>query len=1241
MSQHVVLLRSRIIVRFGFIYYYLILLLLGLADRQALGESPSHLCYTNVADIHKLSPKDAENAYPVKLVGTVTFRDPSWGLLFISDNSNGIFVSLSTGTYPTNREQIEVTGQTGAGSFLPVITRATWQHIGAASLPVPRTIKQPSQQAKELDCEWAELTGMVRRTFTIGNNDHLQIDTMHQHFNARAFVLINPNDTNSILNQLVGAQVSISGVCGIDYDSTRGVTGMKLFVPDASFIKINKQAPVDPFQTPLIHLSELRNLVETNNPQHQIHIQGVVTHLNPTNEIIIQEADTGIRILGTYKQQISLGDPVEAFGFIAPGIFAPVLEDALIRRSTIKQIVEPKKITPAKVLWGDCDAQLIQITGRIQNKSVTDTNFVITLLQDGILFGVSSHLTNIQHKLHNLRVGDQIQVTGVCKIAGNKAGTPQSFEIQLRTAEDIAVLPLILMFTLKQIVITVCIAVIVCGFALLWVFLLKRQVRKQTNAISDGLRKEIEMEKRFHDLLENASFPVVIFHKESLSILFANQRAIARLCDKKPLNNNTLISDFCDQPKTMEVLLHKLLEAQKITEFEMRLKPANGDAFWAILCANVIEFDQKSAIFLSFNDISERKRIEESLSERETNFHTFFQTIDDLIVVGTPQGKILFTNKAFEQKLGYLPGDFESLNILDLHPADKRSEAEQIFSAMFRGERTTCPLPLIKKDGSLIPVETRVWFGMWNGINCIFGVIKDLTSEQEAHQRFERLFRNNPALMAISTTSNRKFFDVNESFLKTLGYSRAEVIGKSSADLNLFVQPEKQKEIAHLLHNTGRISDIEMQIRKKNGDIIYGIFSGELISSQGQQYFLTVMVDISERKRMEILKEKYEVQNRMLQKTESLRRMAGAIAHHFNNQLQVVMMNLEMSLGGYNSDPEQNELLKEALNSTNKASEMSSLMLTYLGQGCGKRERVNLSQILNQCLTLLKTTMPKNVVLECDFPSNIPYVNADASQLQQVVSNLIQNAAESCSDNPGVVSIIIKTVYHDSIALSNRFPVEWEGNGVDYACIEVTDTGCGIENSDIEKLFDPFYSKKNLGRGMGLAVTLGIVRSYGGCITVESVLKKGSAFRVYLPSTMESYTLAPKPPENQIAHRSRGKLLLIEDEVPLQKIVTKALTQLGFKVITANDGAEAIKIFQDYQNEIRLVITDLVMPHVNGWDTLAALRKISPNIPVIMSSGYSESVVNMENHTEMPQAFLSKPYVFDELNRTINTILKS
>ena len=269
-----------------------------------------------------------------------------------------------------------------------------------------------------------------------------------------------------------------------------------------------------------------------------------------------------------------------------------------------------------------------------------------------------------------------------------------------------------------------------------------------------------------------------------------------------------------------------------------------------------------ATISVIISNIYENHFYHKKVDEEKKNFESLINTIDDFIIIGDSKGDILYTNSSVVSSLGYSAEELGTMNILDLHPAHKRDEASEILGEMFSGKRSTCPLELAGKQGVVVPVETRIWFGKWNDQDCIFGLSKNLSKEQEALQKFTKLFNNNPALMAVSSLPDRTFIDVNTSFIEKLGYSYDEIIGKTSEELDLFIESGKLATLADELRKTGRINDIELKVKCKNNDILEGLFSGEIIESQGKQYFLTVMVDITGQK---YLQNRYENERTRLQ----------------------------------------------------------------------------------------------------------------------------------------------------------------------------------------------------------------------------------------------------------------------------------------------------------------------------------------------------------------------------------------
>ena len=447
--------------------------------------------------------------------------------------------------------------------------------------------------------------------------------------------------------------------------------------------------------------------------------------------------------------------------------------------------------------------------------------------------------------------------------------------------------------------------------------------------------------------------------------------------------------------------------------------------------------------------------------------------------------------------------------------------------------------------------------------------------------------------------------------------------------------------------------------KEKQGNLLARIYA--VLFAIVLIFLITVIVilfkaskNITERKKAEAEKAILEAQTRQLQKADSLGRMAGAIAHHFNNQLGVVIGNLEMAIDDLPHGAGPANRLTTAMQAAWKAAEMSGLMLTYLGQSFDKLEPLDLSDACRRGLPMLRAAMPGKVVLETDLPSPGPVISANENQIQQVLTNLVINAWEAIGEGQGAIHLSIKTISPAEIPAAYRLPIGWQSQDSAYAGMEVKDAGCGIADKDIEKLFDPFFSSKFTGRGLGLSVVLGIVKAHDGAVTVESEPGRGSTFRVFLPVSAEE---VPRQPDkgncgdtllqgvptipSSTEMEGSGTVLLVEDEEMVREMAAAMLTRLGFSVLEAKDGVEAVELFRQRQDEIRCVLCDLTMPRMNGWETLTALRNLAPDIPVILASGYDKAQVMAGDHPELPQAFVGKPYKFKGLSDAINQALVS
>ncbi len=362
-------------------------------------------------------------------------------------------------------------------------------------------------------------------------------------------------------------------------------------------------------------------------------------------------------------------------------------------------------------------------------------------------------------------------------------------------------------------------------------------------------------------------------------------------------------------------------------------------------------------------------------------------------------------------------------------------------------------------------------------------------------------------------------------------------------------------------------------------------------------------------------------------KAESLEHMAGAVAHHYNNLMGIVLGNLELTeLPGF--APEQvASLLIEARRAASRAADLSNLMLAYLGLSTGKRKSLDLGAVCREVLADILPRLPQKTRLELSGLPDGLIVRADSAQMRQLLDALVTNAVESFEDEEGVITVMVTEAPAADLPVAGVKPVDWRPEGGRRcACLEVADTGPGMTPETLEKVFDPFFSTRFTGRGLGLPVVLGIVKAHEGGIILESRPGSGTIVRILLPLSEEKPAVRPSSSSPSAPFPKQGLVLVVDDEPALRKMAQLMLTSLGFETVSAPNGAEALELFRRRPQEFLCVLCDLTMPGMSGWETLAVLRSIRADIPVILCSGHNEAAVMAYVQTDMPQVFLGKPY---------------
>ena len=669
---------------------------------------------------------------------------------------------------------------------------------------------------------------------------------------------------------------------------------------------------------------------------------------------------------------------------------------------------------------------------------------------------------------------------------------------------------------------------------------------------------------------------------------------------------------------------------------ELRLLRTDSPPFWARLEATAARDGENGppVYRVVMSDITEPKRAEEALRKSEENFRRSFDDSPLGVRIVNVEGATIYANRAILDIYGC--GSIEELKST---PVAKRYTPASLAEHQIRREKrrrgeyvpSEYEINIVRKDGEVRHLQVFRKEILWDGEMQFQVIYQDITASKQAEEAlrqseeaFRSLFDDHAAVKVVIDPDTGAILTANHAAVAFYGWSRETLAQMNVQQINTLPLGEV-KEAMRDARDRKR-THFEFQHRLADGSVRdVEVFSSG-VTIHGHGYLHSIIHDITDRKQAEAEKAKLEAQYRQLQKTESLGRMAGAIAHNFNNLLGAVLGNLELAMLDLPRGSDVGGKLTGAIKAARKASEVSGLMLTYLGQTPGRHEPLDLSEACRRSLPMLRAAMPKEVDLEVDLPSPGPTIKANAHQLQQVLTNLATNAWESFGEGRGAIHLTVKTVSPADIPATRRYPLDWQPQDNLYACLEVTDAGCGIEEKDIERLFDPFFTSKFTGRGLGLSVVLGIVRAHYGAVTVESEADRGSVLRVFLPVSAEA---VPRPPEKAAQApeiEEGGTVLLVEDEQMVRDMAKAMLTHLGFAVLEAKDGIEAVEVFRQHKDAISCVLCDLTMPRMDGWETLAALRKLAPGIPVILTSGYDQAQVMAGDHPEWPQAFLGKPY---------------
>jgi PAS domain S-box-containing protein len=605
-------------------------------------------------------------------------------------------------------------------------------------------------------------------------------------------------------------------------------------------------------------------------------------------------------------------------------------------------------------------------------------------------------------------------------------------------------------------------------------------------------------------------------------------------------------------------------------------------------------------------------------------------------------GLMLDANGAYIELFGYQGvDDLRGKPVLDQIAVSHASRISEYIAQRARGEAVPTHYKTRgrRRDGTEFPFDITITRVMLPDGPLTIAFVADV-SEQEnalaAQHASEERFRTLAAatLEGVLVHSGGRVLLANDAGAAMYGYDAASIIGVQLVELTA---PESRALLAERLKDPGG-GPYEGLARRRDGSTFAVEVHARSLWHEGRPTRVAVIRDITERRRVEAERRALAEQVQQTQRLQSLGVLAGGVAHDFNNLLTVISNGVALAKRNANPNSPVAAQLDAIELAAARATDLCQQMLAYAGKARIERERVELSALVDEMSNMLGASISKKVVLERRLEPGLPVLNADATQLRQIVMNLVLNASEAISLPTGSIRLATGSGIYQAEAFA-RSPAGGSPKAGRYVWLEVADDGVGMNPATLERLFDPFFTTKFVGRGLGMAAVLGIVRGHEGAIEVESSKGAGTRVRVFFP-VPEGDAKAVPPEASASEAPGEGVVMLVDDEKNVRLSTELLLRDLGFDVVAAADGVEAVNMFRTEAPRLDAVLLDLSMPRMDGLETLKELRRISADVPVVLMSGFgSTSLEDQPTGGVAPDAMLPKPYRPERLLATLRRVM--
>ena len=631
---------------------------------------------------------------------------------------------------------------------------------------------------------------------------------------------------------------------------------------------------------------------------------------------------------------------------------------------------------------------------------------------------------------------------------------------------------------------------------------------------------------------------------------------------------------------------------------------------------------------------------EESLQASEGRFRAIVDLAVGGVVLGSQAGNIIEVNEHFCTLAGRTREDLIGKHISCLSFSQESMTTSPFrFDLLRKGEKVTTERVLVRPDGGEVSVEMRTKMMPDGTLQSIFFDVTERKLREKAfhevEERFRLAFLTSPDAVTINKMDGT-YADINLGFTELTGYSREEVIGRSSADISIWDDAEDRLRFIEILQQEDYVRNLEIRFRMRDGSKKTALMSANVIELDGEPHILSITKDITLLKKTE--KEKYELEVKYMQsqKMEAIGIMAGGIAHDFNNMLAIIIGNAEMALLTLPKETPENYCVNQIIIASQRVKELVKQILTFSRQGDQELIPLDLCLVVRESLQLLRSTIPTTVTIVQHFAENCGLILADATQLHQLLMNLCANAVHAM-DEKGTLQVtgMMVELAGDDVA---HQPDLSAGR---YLKLSVADTGSGIAKEIQERMFDPFFTTKGVheGTGMGLSIVLGIVKSHQGVLQVNSELGEGTVFTVYFPTLENDPADRKEEIPVQLNKQGNERILFVDDEELLTVMGGRILENLGYTVTVTCRSNEALDMFKANPHAFDVVITDQSMPEMSGVELSMQLLKIRPDIPIILCTGYSNKITEEKAIRLGIKKYLTKPFNTKRLAQSIRDVL--